>query len=232
MRQLPLGVRWRAGSVFGTFVPGANEMAVRELQSRARPAAPPVWLWGPPASGRTHLLQAACAQAGEQGRTAAYFPMREREQFPEGALAGCERLDVVCFDDVELVAGDESRERELFVLFNAMQENEGRLLLAAARAPGAVAWKLPDLGSRMGSCLVIQLHPLDEDGQTRVLRERARSHGLELPQETARYLLRRFPRDLKTLCELLETLDVASLAAQRRLTVPFIKEVIDARASR
>lgn len=229
MQQLPLGVRWRASSVFGTFVRGANDIAVRELESDARPGSPPVWLWGPPASGRTHLLQAACARAGELGRTAAYFPMREHTQFPEGALAGCERLDVVCFDDVELLAADDRWERELFVLFNALQETDGRLVLAAARAPGAIPWKLPDLGSRMGSSLVFQLHPLDETGQTQVLRERARARGLELPQETARYLLRRFPRDLKTLCELLETFDVASLAAQRRLTVPFIKEVIDSR---
>jgi DnaA family protein len=50
--------------------------------------------------------------------------------------------------------------------------------------------------------------------------------GFELPDETAQYLLRRLPRDMATLCRFLDELDEASLAAQRRLTVPFVKEVM------
>ena len=58
---------------------------------------------------------------------------------------------------------------------------------------------------------------------------RAKLRGLEMPAETARYLQRRFPRDMRTLCEIFDTLDDAAFAAQRRLTVPFIRDVIEGR---
>jgi len=58
------------------------------------------------------------------------------------------------------------------------------------------------------------------------LKLRARHRGLELPEETAQYLLRRLPRDMATLYDWLDLLDVAALAAKRRLTVPFVREVL------
>lgn len=230
MRQLPLGVRWHDNSVFATFVRGPNELAVRQLEMLDGPG-PVIWIWGPQACGKTHLLQAACARVGELGRPGAYFPMNERAQFGEGVFSGCEQLDLLCIDDVEQVAGNERWERELFLLYNAIQEHHGRLALAASRAPAALEWQLPDLASRMAASLVLQLRSLEETEQIEVLRVRARSRGLELPEETARFLLRRFPRDLRSQCRLLERLDAASLAAQRRLTIPFIKEVIDAQGA-
>jgi DnaA family protein len=71
---------------------------------------------------------------------------------------------------------------------------------------------------------------LNDEEQLEALELRARLRGLELPPETARYLQRRFPRDMRTLCDILDTLDDASFVAQRRLTVPFIRDVIDGRA--
>lgn len=226
MHQLPLGVRWRDGSVFATYVGGPNAQVVQALTDES--TVTPVWLWGPAASGKTHLLQATCARAGELGRTAAYFPLNE--DFPPDALAGCEQLDLVCIDDVQRVAGEAAWERALFVLYNAMQENRRRLVFGAARAPAAIDWALPDLRSRMTGSLVFQLRPLSEPEQVEVLRLRARARGLELQDDVATYLLRRLPRDLRSLCELLEKLDVASLAANRRLTVPFIRQVLERRS--
>jgi DnaA family protein len=223
MRQLPLGVRWRDASVFATLVMGPNEQVVRALTDES--TAAPVWLWGPTATGKTHLLQATCARAGELGRTAAYFPLNE--DFPPDALAGCEQLDLVCIDDAQRIAGDTAWEGALFSLYNAMQENRRRLVFAATRAPAAIDWALPDLRSRMTASLVFQLRPLSELEQIEVLRLRARVRGLELQEDAATYLLRRLPRDLRSLCELLEKLDLASLAANRRLTVPFIRQVLE-----
>lgn len=232
MQQLPLGVRWRDSSVFATFVRGPNALAVNALESFGAGRAGVVWLWGTAATGKSHLLQASCARAGELDQRSAYFPMRERAQFDSGAFTGCERLALVCIDDVDQVANDPAWNRALFTLHNGLQEQLGKLVLSAPQPPAGLRWALPDLASRMAASLVLQLRPLDDDDQVEVLRLRARRRGLELPEDTARYLLRRVPRDLRTLCALLETLDVASLASQRRLTVPFIKGVLASRADK
>jgi DnaA family protein len=72
------------------------------------------------------------------------------------------------------------------------------------------------------------LQPVDDAARMQILTVRAHERGLELSEDTAHYLLRRCPRDLPALMALLERLDAAALTAQRRLTVPFVKQVLEA----
>lgn len=228
MRQLPLGVRLRVGSRFSTFFAGDNAVAVAELAQLSALAGPQVvWLHGPPGSGRTHLLQAACAAAGEAGHAAAYLPMRQLASGGIGMLAGLESLDLLCLDDLESVAGAADWERALFGLYNELVDKGGRLAVAAREPPALSGFALPDLASRFAGASVRPLRPLPEELQGEALAARAAAQGLDLPEDTLQYLLRRAPRDLAVLCRLLDEMDVASLAAQRRLTVPLVREVLD-----
>ena len=146
---------------------------------------------------------------------------------PPEALVGFETCRVLCLDDVAAVAGDLEWERALFRSFNEAAELRTRLIFAAAAAPRQIAWCLEDWRSRAAACVVYQLHDLDDAGRVDALRLRAAQRGLQLPQETSEYLLRRMPRDLKSLHLLLDQLDEASLIAQRRLTIPFIRDVLE-----
>lgn len=230
MQQLLLGVRRPDQSTFANFLAGPNRLLVEELRSlHERARARIVWLWGPAASGKTHLLQAVCNEAGAAGRRAGYFPLDESAGLTPAAIAGWEELDVVCIDNAGRTAGRADWEHALFGLYNAIHEQQRGLLFTALSPPGSLAWKLVDLGSRLSSGLILHLRPLGESEQIAALTLHAKVRGLELPEETSSYLMKRFPRDLRSLCTLLDTLDVASLTAQRRLTVPFIKQVIERR---
>jgi DnaA-homolog protein len=224
MKQLALGVRLRADAVFGSFWPGLNGEAVAALRT---PDSGPLWLWGAPGSGKTHLLQAVCAAAGE---AAAYFPLDRSLALPPEALAGFERTRVLCIDDVDAVAGDLPWERMLFHLFNEAAELRTRLIFAAAAPPRQAGWSLEDWRSRAGSCVVYQVRELDDAGRVEALRLRAAQRGLQLPYETSEYLLKRMPRDLRSLFDILDKLDEASLVAQRRLTIPFIRDALEKHA--
>lgn len=227
MRQLPLGIRLRDASVFSSFHPGPN----REVYARLRelqPAgpAPVLWIHGPAGSGKTHLLQAVCASWGTAGRRAFYVPLAQLGSERPDLLMSAELLDVVCVDDVDAVAGDSGWERALFRLFTASQESATRLVFAALAPPASIGLNLPDLASRLASGLVLALRPLGEQDTISALRLRAAERGLELPEETVQYLMRRLPRDLASLCAFLDELDEAALVAQRRLTVPFARQVL------
>ena len=224
MKQLALGVRLRAGAVFESFAPGPNAEVVAELR---RGNSAPLWLWGAHGSGKTHLLQAVCSSAGA---AAAYFPLHRSLKLPPEALTGFERSAVLCIDDVDAVAGDEGWEQALFRLFNEAAELRTRLIFAAAAAPRQAAWTLKDWRSRAAACVVYQLRELDDEGRIEALRLRAAQRGLQLPYETSEYLLKRMPRDLPSLFEVLDALDEASLVAQRRLTVPFIRDALEKHA--
>jgi len=227
MEQLPLGVRLRPASTMAAFRVGENGALVAALEARARtPSMSPLLVWSAAGHGRTHLLQAACAQAGEAGRRAGYLPLAE-PWFEPAMLVGLESLDLVCLDDVGAVLGRDPWERALFGLYNDLHERGGNLVLSAGAAPAGLTVRLPDLASRFAACVVFQLRALDDTDQGIALQDRARSLGVELPDETLQYLQRRLPRELAALCAALDRLDAASLSHQRRLTVPFVRSVLE-----
>jgi DnaA family protein len=227
VRQLPLGVRLRADALFQSFAPGSNTEVLAALRAPHGAGAAPLWLWGSPGSGKTHLLQALCAEAGER---AAYFPVSRDSALPPDALQGFETAPVLCIDDVDSVAGDAAWEKALFRIFNEATELRGRLVFAAIAPPRQAAWVLEDWRSRAAACVVYQVRELDDAGRVEALRLRAAQRGLQLPDETTDYLLKRMPRDLPTLLRILDELDEASLVAQRRLTIPFIRDALEKRA--
>jgi len=226
MQQLPLGIRLPDRAVFASFLPARNREA---LEHAGRVAAGLVtgatWICGPASAGKTHLLQATCSQAAES-RRAGYFPLAQLASLGVGVLEGLPQLDCVCLDDLEAVAGRVEWEKAIFGLLREVEEGGGALVMAARPPPALLGWALPDLGSRCAAAAVLQLRALDEAEQQQALQLRARLRGFELPEETSRWLQRRFPRDMRRLYGLLDTLDEAALAAQRRLTVPFIREVL------
>ena len=230
MQQLPLGVRLADRAVFESFLPARNGEALAHARRAAAGEPGLTWVCGPRGAGKTHLLQAICAAAGG-GRRAGYLPLGELERLGVEVLGGLPQLECLALDDLDAVLGRIEWERSLFTLVREAAERGMALVLAAQSPPALIEWALADLGSRCAAAAVFQLRALDEAEQQAALRLRARLRGLELPDDTLRWLQRRFPRDMRRLYELLDTLDEAALAAQRRLTVPFIREVL-ARAGR
>lgn len=231
MRQLTLGVRLKERATFASFLTARNVELIAHLRHvAANVPAGSTWIMGPHTAGKSHLLQAVCA-AVPAGRRAAYLPLETLLPFGPAALDGAEALDLACYDDVQVIAGLADWEQRLFVLWQRAFERGATLLFAARENPAAVQFGLPDLKSRLASSQVFAVRELNDSEQIEALSLRAQLRGLELPAETARYLQRRFPRDMRTLCEILDTLDDASFVAQRRLTVPFIREVIDQKTS-
>ncbi len=226
--QLPLGLRLRASARFSSFVAGPHDELYRQLQRIAEGSLHgPVYCWGADGSGKTHLLQACCYRADSAGYSAAYLPLREHRQSAAEILSGWEGFDLLCLDDLDAVAGLREWEEALFHLYNRIAAGAGRLVISAGAAQAASGVRLPDLVSRLSAALVYQLRPLDDEQCLQAMRLRARQGGFDLPEETGRYLLKRLPRNLTAMMALLERLDSASLAAQRRLTVPFVKAVLE-----
>lgn len=223
MQQLPLRVRLGEAARFDGFIAGPNAQVLEALTGRSPPRA--LWLWGRAGTGKTHLLQAACAAAGAAGGTATYLDL-ETASAP-ALLDGCEALDLVCLDALEHAAEDAGWNAAIFRLYTLMQDGAGRLYVASTAPPASLRFRLPDLRSRLLAATVHQLHELDEAGRIEALERRAARRGLELSPEAAAWLVHRMPRDMHSLCGVLDRLDEAALAAQRRLTVPFLKQVLE-----
>lgn len=227
MRQLTLGVQLKERATFASFLTARNQELVTHLKHVAASTPPgATWLAGPHTAGKSHLLQAVCADVAP-GRRAAYLPLETLLPFGPGTLDGAESLDVACYDDIQVIAGLGEWERRVFALWESALERHSTLLFAARENPAHVEFGLQDLKSRLASSAIFAVRELNDEEQLQALDLRAQLRGFELPAETARYLQRRFPRDMRTLCEILDTLDDAAFVAQRRLTVPFIRAHLD-----
>ena len=228
MRQLPLGLKLPDRAVFASFVAGRNAEAVAHARRiAAGECGGSTWLCGAAGAGKTHLLQAICTAAAERVR-AGFVPLAQLAALGPGVLEGMEQLQCLCLDDLDRVAGNRDWELRIFALLRETEDAGGALVAASAAPPALIGWSLRDLGSRLAASPVFQLRALDETEQQAALQLRAGLRGVELPEETSRWLQRRFPRDMRRLYELLDTLDQAALTAQRRLTIPFIREVLRA----
>ena len=228
--QLPLGVRLRDDATFANYSPGANAAALgyveRLCEADAGWTDSLIYLWGAAGVGRSHLLQAACLRFEQRDEAAVYLPLAEVADYGPELLDNLEQCELVCLDDLEAVAGRADWEEALFHLFNRLRDAGKRLLLAAATSPRELGVQLPDLQSRLTLALVFQLQELADEDKLRALQLRASRRGLQMPDEVGRFILTRGARSMSALFELLEQLDQASLQAQRKLTIPFLKETL------
>ena len=227
-RQLPLALRYPPDQRFDTFVappPGAVEQ-LRALA--AGTGSDWLYLAGPAATGKSHLVMAACAHAQVQGRRVAYVPMTSAVGRLEQALASLQEYDLVALDGLDLMAGQRADEIALFDFHNRARVSGTGVLYAAGVPPDELPLTLPDLRSRLGQCTRIRVDVLDDEGRRQVLRVRADRRGLQIDEAAIDWLLRRVERDLGSLTGLLDRLDRESLAAQRRITVPFLRELMSA----
>lgn len=230
-QQLSLGISLSDDATFSNFYYPANSsnaQAVACLQAQLGPVGEHlVLLWGDAGVGLTHLLQAACHHASEQGLRAQYLPLKDVSGFnPEHLMDELDGQDLVCLDALDVIAGHPIWERTLFHFFNRSRDAGKRLVIASHMAPAQLPIALADLQSRLKWGVTFRIQPLSDEEKCQALAMRAKARGLEMNDEIGQYIIKRAPRDMNELFYLLERLDDASLAEQRRLTIPFVKQVL------
>ncbi len=227
MQQLALGMWLRQSATFQNYVAGQNAQAIEAVRRACDGGEERfIYFWGAGGAGKSHLMQAACHAASAQERSAVYLPLDEAGLAPE-MLEGLEQMTLVAVDNLDVIAGQPEWEAALFHLYNRIRDQgQGVLLFASSLPLASLPIVLPDLQSRLAWGLVFQLHTLGDNEKLAALQQRADQRGFALSEEVGRYLLRHYPRDMTALFDLLATLDRRSLAEQRRLTIPFVKETI------
>ena len=232
-RQLTLGVQLNDDASFENFYCSSDErdsnrQIVQALQRQCEGLGEQfIFLWGAAGSGVSHLLQAACHRAGELGKGVQYWPLQELiEVPPQQLLDGMQQMQLVCLDNLDAIAGRPEWEGGVFHLFNQLRDLEIPLLVGANKGPRELGVTLPDLQSRLQFGLVFQVASLGDDAKIAALQHRAAIRGMQLSDDVAAYILHRMPRDSAQLFSVLDQLDEQSLAAKRRLTVPFVKQIL------
>lgn len=203
MKQLLLDIQPAAQPTMANFVVGRNAEALHNLQLAVsgRPEARFIYLWGAHGSGKSHLLQACAGLALQQG------------------------LRLVTVDNVQALSA--AAQIELFNTYNRLRENAagGALMVAGDAAPTQMGLR-DDLATRLSWGLVYQLHPLSDREKAQALKTHASERGIRLSDEVVEYCLRHLRRDLPTLMATLDALDDWSLTAQKPVTLPMLRKLL------
>lgn len=224
-KQLALDVQLKDVSTFDNFVADDNLEIVENIRHVvAGENIGVLYLWGPAGCGKTHLLQAACRSATDLNQRPVYVPLAGENSLSPEILAGISESAFVCIDDLDTIAGDGGWERALFTLFEELR-GHASLIVTAKSNPRSSGLVMRDLMTRLGSGLVYQIRPLSDKNKIHALQLRASQCGFELADDVGNYILNRYPRDTHALFSLLDKLDKASLATQRRITIPFIQKL-------
>jgi len=224
--QLTLALDTAPAASFDSFHAGdTNALATNSIRALAEGGIEnqQIYVWGERGTGKSHMLSAACQAFSHRGYRVAYVP-GELVNHP-GAIDGMENVDLLCIDDLQRL--DRDSEVALFHCMNRCRESDTKMLFAADRAPDDLGLKLNDLQTRLAWDLVLHLHPLDDDELREAFKQEIERRSLEASDEVLGYVLRRFPRRISSLKQVVDTLDEVSLSEQRRITIPFIKTVFD-----
>jgi len=222
-QQLPLRMPLRDEAIFDNFFAGENAFIVSTLQCSKEQF---VYCYGEPGTGRTHLLQAVC-HAAKPDQSIFYLPLAEHHAFLPAILESLEDRASVCLDDVDAIIGNPVWEEALFHFYNRARQSQVRLIMSAALPPQQLSFVLPDLQSRLTSGLILGLKNLSDAEKVQALKMRAYARGILLSDEVAIYIIHHYSRDMRALMALLHRCDEMSLIAKRKVTIPFIKKLLE-----
>ncbi|KGP64330.1 DNA replication initiation factor [Legionella norrlandica] len=227
-KQLALAIKLNDEATLSNFNWGSNILLQQQLMAMLTLKTDRLlYLWGPQGSGKSHLLQ-ACCQAINLTQSAIYLPLTFLKEWGPQSIEGLEDQTLICIDDINAIANDSKWEEALFHLYNKIKDSEESLLIISGNQPPINCHiKLADLRSRLSWGLVIQLNELNDDEKISTLKMRAAKRGFEIPESVGQFLLNRCSRNMHDLYQLLNRLDDASLEAHRKITIPFVKDILN-----
>ena len=223
MRQIPLDVSLSEYMTFETFYLGPNKSVVDSLRDEKNQL---IWLAGLEGFGKTHLLHAFLNSHEHENKKVLYLPMSESQDFTPDILDNLAQYDLVAIDDIENIIGDMTWEEQLLKFYEDSYSTRNKILITANDTPKGLNFLLPDLSSRFNLALIERLRPMNEEEMIKAILIHSKARGFDLPEDSAKYLINRVPRDVSVLVDMIKLLDYESLSMQRKLTIPFIKTVL------
>lgn len=226
-KQFPVQFEFQSNQHFSNYYPGDNTEVVKHLQTICSSQELQTYLWGEAGTGKTHLLQATVQTANTHGLTSFYLSLDSTALPDPSIVDGLENLDIVCLDNVEQISENEEWEQALFNFYNLHRDGNKKLIISASCPPKFLAIQLPDLKTRMSWGITFKLKPLTDEQQLQALIHKAYDLGFNIPANVGRFLMVHYARDLPTIWSMLDKIDHATLSAKRKLTIPFLKQIMN-----
>jgi len=185
-----------------------------------------IGLWGASDSGKTHLINACAHFARQQGKRFQLYDGMELAQCDADDFEDLANCQVLAVDNLDALCGIQKWEERFYQIINSCSNEGLYMIFTLTQNPSQLDCRLADFQSRLSWGLLLQLQMVEEKEIGDIIRRRAGMLGIELSREAIAYLLVHYSRRLSKQIEILGVLDRASLSAQKKITVPLIKQTL------
>ena len=211
-------------SRFDNFYFDSSNMEVKDAILSDRD----IFLYGINKTGKTFLLQSLCNHYSGIGKSSLFIPLKDVKDLGSQITDSLEGLDLICIDDVNLIEGDEDWEMALFNLINNCLLTNCRLVFCSSLNAININFTLKDLISRIKKIDRIEIYPIKKNNLPNAIKFIAKSRSIQLGQKEIDYLITYSERSISNLIQIIEKLDQQSMELKRKISIPLIKEVIQA----
>ena len=185
-----------------------------------------VFLYGAEDSGKSFLLQSTCNYYASDLQSSVYIPISEAIKHGTGFIESLEGLDLICLDDIDLIASNQEWEVGIFNLINNSLISDCRLIFSSSINPSSINFELDDLISRIKKIDHIELYSISDASLPEAIKFVSKLRSINLGDKEINYLVTYTKRNMSDLIEIISKLDQLSMELKRKITIPLIKEII------
>ena len=229
--------------VFENFIAGtSNEIPLKIASAVAE--APgmdvynPVFFYGPPGVGKTHLLYSIANSVAKQHPNKKIVCIKG-DQFTNDLVKAIQggstamfrekyrEADVLLVDDIQFIAGKESTQEEFFHTFNELYENGKQIVLTADKKPSDMATLEDRLRSRFGVGIMVAINPSDFETRMLITKAKAKKMSMNLSADIVRYIATNLSDNIRQIEGALKKIRAFRDLAGMDLTLESVSQTIE-----
>ena len=228
--QLTFNMQLKSDLTFANYFVGSNTDAISILTAKPDSLSDSlksiIYLYGNYGVGLSHLLQASCHHIDSIGGRSMYLPLSQIIHCSPNVIEGIEYFNQVCIDDIDAIAGITKWEEAIFNLFNRAYDAKVKIIISSKNPPAKLTIKLKDLISRLKWGVVFKINSLTDNEKLQAIKLRSNLQGHNLTEDIIRFIISRSKNNMLNEFNVLNKLDYASLKEKRKITIPFIKNIM------
>lgn len=220
--QIPINFSFCNAKTLDNYISGENKHLIKALKEFAKNNhGQLIYLFGEKSTGKSHLCKAVF-DIIEDTKI-----LVNQHNFETLSDIDLQNINYLILDDFEIILEKGNNEDTLFYYINEFIISKKSLLISSINSTEQITFTKKDLKSRLTSNLIFNIKEISDERKVEVLKNITEDIGWTIEEKVCQYIMYHYRRDLFFLCNVLKSIDENSLALKKKVTIPFVKSIIE-----